>query len=163
MTVVMSAEKLTKTFGSHRGIVGVDFKLRRERSSASWPERGGQVNNDPSPDWALPPDIGRRKGLRTQPHRRRCRDPSTRRIPSRGTLAAPALDRSAARRLRCQGPRYCRTEPSSMNWWTGSRSTSSGPLVPSPRAIGRRSASCSPSCIDLSWSSSTSPHRDSTL
>jgi len=27
MTVVVSAEKLTKTFGSHRGIVGVDFKV----------------------------------------------------------------------------------------------------------------------------------------
>jgi ABC-2 type transport system ATP-binding protein len=27
MTVVVSAEKLTKTFGSHRGIVGVDFMV----------------------------------------------------------------------------------------------------------------------------------------
>ena len=65
MTVVVRAEKLTKTFGSHRGIVAVDFVVMKGAIWIPWAERGRQVNDHPSPGRPLAPDVRHHKDFRT--------------------------------------------------------------------------------------------------
>ena len=107
MTVVVSAEKLTKTFGSHRGIVGVDFIVTDgEIFGFLGPNGAGKSTTIRLLTGLSHPTSGAAKVFGLDPIADAVDDSSARRISSRRTRAAPSPDRAAARRLRCQGPRY---------------------------------------------------------
>ncbi len=61
MTAVIETEKLTKSYGSHRGIIEVDLAVAQgEIFGFLGPERRRQDDDDPDPARPDPADLGRR-------------------------------------------------------------------------------------------------------
>ena len=102
MTAVIETEKLTKSYGPHRGIVDVDLEVNEgEAFGFLGPNGAGQDDDDP--DAARPHPADERAGddLRHRDDRRSGRDPSPPRLPARRVRAVrQAHRRPDARVLR---------------------------------------------------------------
>ena len=100
MTAIIQTEKLTKTYGEHRGIIDVDLDVDRGRGvRLPRPQRRRQDDDDPDP--ARPDPADQRAGLRLRDRDdgRPGRDPPPGRLPARRVRAVRPADRRPDDRL----------------------------------------------------------------
>ena len=163
VTAVITTEKLTKSYGAHRGIIDVDLEVNAGRGlRLPRAQRRRQDDDDPDPARPHPPDQRAGARLRHRVERRPGRHPPPGRLPARRVRPLrPADGRPDARVLRQPARRRRPGLPA-----VADRAVRPRPVAPLPRvlarATSRRSAWSSPSSTARSCSSSTSPPRAST-
>ena len=100
MTAVIETEKLTKSYGAHRGIIEVDLTVDEgEAFGFLGPERRRQDDDDPDPARPHPADQRARAASSASRRPRPGRDPSTDRLPARRVHALRQADRRPDHRV----------------------------------------------------------------
>ena len=129
MTSIIRTERLTKTYGAHRGINDVDLEVaENEIFGFLGPNGAGKTTTIRTAARPDPADLGPRVRVRHRDHRRPGRHPPADRLhPGRvraRTTASPAARRSSTSRTSAAAwtPR---TRPTSWSGWTSTRAASS--------------------------------------
>ena len=141
VTAIIQTEKLTKSYGSHRG--HHRHRSRRERGRGirlPRPERGRQDDDDPDAARPHPPDVGPGARLRHRDDRRPGRDPPPDRLPARRVRPLRQADRRPDDRVLREPPRRRRRGLPGAASSTGSTSTRAASSRSTRRATSRRSA-----------------------
>ena len=163
MTAVIETEQLTKSYGTHRGIVDVDLSVERGRGvRLPRPERRRQDDDDPHAARPHPPDERAGARLRHRDDRRPGRHPPAARLPAGRVRALRQADRRPDDRVLREPARRRRRAPTRPTSSRASTSTRAGSSGSTRRATSRRSAWSSRSSIGPTCSSSTSRRRAST-
>ena len=142
MTAVIRTEKLTKSYGTHRGIVDVDLEVAEgEIFGFLGPNGAGKTTTIRTLLDLIRPDLRPRRRLRHRVERGPGRDPPPDRLHPRRVRPVRPADRRPDDRVLRQPPRRRRPRPTATRSSSASTSTRPAGSRSTRRATSRRSGS----------------------